>query len=212
MRIPQNLAVHGHEGRVENTSRRDDNLVRGVAVELAWKLSGLDADAARKLDEPDSGISERLPKPVEYGTRQSKPPAFDELGDLLARNRAHGDAGLLGRIKERTGGRRECRVAVNPPDPDVRIEDNHPAAAQSASATGSVGERSVTGVPRSGWRERDATTAANGRTMTSTDSPRRKGMPRKVMTPSSARVVSARWACMVGEQGSLDSGASKQDA
>ena len=72
MRILQNLAVHGHEWRIENTSRRDDNLVRRVAVKLAWKLSGLDADAGRKLDETDAGIRQRLLKPVEYGTRKSK--------------------------------------------------------------------------------------------------------------------------------------------
>ena len=41
--------------------------------------------------------------------------------------------------------------------------------------------------------------AANGRTMTSTDSPRRNGMSRNVMTPSSDRVVSVRCACMAGE-------------
>ena len=60
MRILQNLTVHGHERRIENASLRDDNLVRGVAVELAWKLSGLDANAGRKLDETDAGIRERL--------------------------------------------------------------------------------------------------------------------------------------------------------
>ena len=150
MRILQNLTVHGHKWRVQNASRRDDDLVCGVAVELAWKLSGLDADTGRKLDEPDAGIRERLLNPIEYGARQSKPPALDEFGDLPARNRAHREAGLLGGIKQRTGGRRERRVAVNPPNPDVSIEDNHPTAPQSASATGSVGERSVTGVPRSG--------------------------------------------------------------
>ncbi len=54
-------------------------------MELARELSGLDADAGRKLDEPDAGICERLMKPIEYGTRQSEPPGLDELGDLPAR-------------------------------------------------------------------------------------------------------------------------------
>src|SRR5260221_1390280 len=103
MRILQYLAVHSHKWRIENASRRDNNLVCGVAVELTWKLSGLDTDAGRKLDEPDAGIRERLLEPIEYGTWQSEPPALDELGDLPARNRAHCDAGLLGGIKQRTG-------------------------------------------------------------------------------------------------------------
>jgi hypothetical protein len=150
MRILQNLAVHGHERCIENASRCDNYLVCGVAMELARKLSGLDANAGRKVDETDAGIRERLLKPIGYGTRQGESPALDELGDLPARNRAHRDASLLGRIKQRPSGLRECRVAVNPPNPDVRIEDNHPATSQSASATGSVGARNVTGVPRSG--------------------------------------------------------------
>ncbi len=70
MRILQNLAVHSHERHIENASRRDDNLVCAVAVELAWKLSGLDANAGRKLDESDAWIRECLLKPIEYGTRQ----------------------------------------------------------------------------------------------------------------------------------------------
>ncbi len=69
MRILQNLAVHSQERRIENASRRDDDLVCGVAMELARKLSGLDADAGRKLDEPDARIQERLLKPIEHGTR-----------------------------------------------------------------------------------------------------------------------------------------------
>jgi hypothetical protein len=150
MRILQNLAVRSDEWRIENAGRRDDDLVGGVAVELPWKLGGLNANTGRKLNETDAGIRERLPKPIRYRTRQSESPALDELGDLPARNRAHSDASLLGSIKESAGGRRERRVTMNPPNPDVRIHDNHPAAPQSASATGSVGARSVTGVPRSG--------------------------------------------------------------
>ena len=106
MWILQNLAVQGHERRIENASRGDDDLVCGVAVELARKLRGLDADAGRKLDEPDAGIRECLLNPIEHRARQSKPPALDEFGDLPARNRAHREAGLLGGIKQRTGGRR----------------------------------------------------------------------------------------------------------
>ena len=45
MRILENLTVHGHERRIENASRGYDDLVCGVAVELARKLCGLDADA-----------------------------------------------------------------------------------------------------------------------------------------------------------------------
>ena len=84
MRILQNLAVNSHERRIENASRRDDNLVCGVAMELAWKLSGLDANARGKFDESDAGIRERLLKPIEYRTRQSEPSALDEFGDLPA--------------------------------------------------------------------------------------------------------------------------------
>ncbi len=150
MWILRNFTVDGYQWRIENPSRSDDDLVRGVPMEFAWKLSAFDANAGRKLNEADAGIQKRLLKPIGDGTGQSKPPALHELGDFPARNRAHGDASLLGGIKQRTSGERECRVAVDPPDPDVGIEDNHPAASQSASATGSVGESSVTGVPRSG--------------------------------------------------------------
>lgn len=69
MRILQNLAVHGHERRIENTSSRDDDLVCRVAVEFPWKPGGLDTDAGLKLDEPDAGIQERLLKPVKHGAR-----------------------------------------------------------------------------------------------------------------------------------------------
>ncbi len=76
MRILQNLAVYSHERRIKNASRRDDDLVCGVAVKLAWKLRGLDANARQKLDETDAGIRERLLKPIEYGTRQSQSSAL----------------------------------------------------------------------------------------------------------------------------------------
>ena len=45
MRILQNLSVHSHERSIENASRRDDDLIRGITVELAGKLGGLHADA-----------------------------------------------------------------------------------------------------------------------------------------------------------------------
>ena len=150
MRIVENLAVHRHNRRIDYTSRRDDNLISWVAVKFAGKLSGLDADARRKIDQPNARIRERLLKPIEYRTRKTKSFVLDEFGDLPARNHAHGDAGLLGGIEQSPGGRRKCRVSMYPPNPDVRIENNQRAASQSASATGSVGERSVTGVPRSG--------------------------------------------------------------
>ena len=47
MRILQNLTVQGQKRRIENASRRHDDLISGVAVELARELCGLDADAGR---------------------------------------------------------------------------------------------------------------------------------------------------------------------
>ena len=128
MRILQNLGVHGHERRIQNTRCRDDDLVGWVAVKSAGKLCGLDADAGRKLDEADTGIRQRLLNPVEHRARQRKPSALDELGDLPARNRAHAEAGLLGGIEHRARGSGKRGIAVNPPDPDVRIEDKSPGS------------------------------------------------------------------------------------
>ena len=125
-------------------------MVNWVAMKSAWKLCGLHADTGRKLQEADAGIRERLLNPIENGARQRKPPARDEFGDFPARNRAHAETGLFGGFEHRTCGSGKSGIPVNPPDPDVRIEDNHPPASQSASATGSVGARSLTGVPRSG--------------------------------------------------------------
>ena len=150
MRICQNLGVHGDEWHIENPRGRHNDLVCGVAVKCAGKLRGLDADAGRKVEQADPGIRKCLLNPIEDRARQRKPLTLDQLGDLPARNRAHPDAGLLGGVGEcaRRGGKRG--IAVNPSNPDVRIEDNHPTASQSASATGSVGATSVTGAPRSG--------------------------------------------------------------
>ena len=106
MLILENLGVHGHEWRIEYASCGNDNLVGWIAMKSARKLSGLDADARRKLDELNAGIRERLPEPIEHRTGQSEPPALNELGDLPTRNRANGDAGLLSGIEQRTSGSR----------------------------------------------------------------------------------------------------------
>ena len=82
--IRQNLAVHGDERRVENSSRSHDDLVGRVAVESPGQLCGLDADAGRKLNKANSGIRERLLKSIEHRTRQSETPTLDEFGDLPA--------------------------------------------------------------------------------------------------------------------------------
>ena len=95
MRILQNLAIHAHERRIKNASRCDDDLVGRIAMELARKLSGLDANVGRKFDEANAGIRERLLKPIEHGTRQRESSALDELGDLPARNGTHCNASLL---------------------------------------------------------------------------------------------------------------------
>ena len=73
-----------------------------------------------------------------------------ELARQLLGAGSDANAGHLGGVEQsaRRGGK--CGITVDPPNPDVRIEDNHPAASQSASATGSVGASSLTGVPRSG--------------------------------------------------------------
>jgi hypothetical protein len=148
MWICPNLGIQSNKRTIHDACRRNDNLIGWIAMKRAWKLCGFHADMWRKVDEADAGISQSLPKPVEYGTGKNEALPLHELGDLPTRNRGDANAALLGRVDERALCDRQCRIAVNPPNSNMGIENDHCVASQSPSATGSVGAIKETGVPR----------------------------------------------------------------
>jgi hypothetical protein len=64
---------------------------------------------------------------------------FDQLGHFSARDRAYTESIHRLRLNQRQIVRREPASAIDPPDPNVGVQDNHRSAPQSDSATGSVG-------------------------------------------------------------------------
>jgi hypothetical protein len=150
VRVRQNPGVGGNKGRVEDAGRSNDDLIRGVAMEGAGQLRGFDAHSWRELNQADTGIRESVLQPIEDRTWQGEAPAFDEFGNFPTRDGADANASVLSRFHDGSMDRGQSGITVDPPNPDVGIQNDHPAASHSAPAPGSVGSMSETGVPRSG--------------------------------------------------------------
>lgn len=62
-----------------------------------------------------------------------------ELRHLPARDDADAEPLAFGLLEDLVVLGRQLGITENPPDPDVRVKDDHLSASQSSSATGSVG-------------------------------------------------------------------------
>lgn len=139
MWICPDLGVSGQQRHAERPRRRYDDLIGWIAVELARELRGTDCDCRSQMDETDAWVTEGQLYPIEHGLRQGQATDLDEFGDLPARDRANGEpAGFVSGNDPRVL-LAQASISVHPPNPDMRVEDDHREASQSSAATGSVG-------------------------------------------------------------------------
>ncbi len=117
-------------------------------MELAWQVCRLHGHLRRQLQKTDARISQSLCQPLAYRQRQEYSTAFYQLGNLPTGNRADAETVRLVFLNIITVILKQLHIAMHPPDPDVRVQDNHDQVFQSSSATGSVGRSYCTGRPR----------------------------------------------------------------
>jgi hypothetical protein len=117
-------------------------------VKRAGELRGLHANSRRQIKKSNAGVSQCLLKPDQDITWQNQTLPLDQFRDLPTADRWNANAGLFGRSDEIAMGIGESGIAVNPPNPNVCIEDDHRTDSQSLAATGSVGAIKDTGLPR----------------------------------------------------------------
>jgi hypothetical protein len=114
--------------------RGDDDLIRRIVVKSARQATGIGGDFGRQWQERHSGIRECSMKPFVNRHGQTQTTSLHQLGDLPAGDRTDPDASGFVLDNEVFGLRNQAIVLVNPPDPDVGINNDHRAASQSPSA------------------------------------------------------------------------------
>lgn len=129
---------------------------------------------------------------------QLKATSLDQFCDFPARDCADPDMACLVLGDERPCLRRKSIILMDPPYPDVCIEDDHRAASQSLSSTLSNGRTYSTFNPLSGYRDMPpAAGVAIGLIVTSTRWPDSYGNWSRVTEPCAPTVVSM-WTCLSG--------------
>jgi hypothetical protein len=129
---------------------------------------------------------------------QLKATSLDQFCDLEARDCVDPDMACLVLGDERPCLRRKSIILMDPPYPDVCIEDDHRAASQSLSSTLSNGRSYSTFNPLSGYRDMPpAAGVAIGLIVTSTRWPGSYGNWSRVTEPCAPTVVSM-WTCLSG--------------
>jgi len=86
-----------------------------------------------------SRITERLLHPYRYGIRQLQPPVLNKFRNLPTGNGAYAETSVFVILKNLFVIRGELRIIVDPPDPNMCIQNNHDSASQSSSANAEKG-------------------------------------------------------------------------
>src|SRR4029077_57607 len=139
VRIIEDLPIGGYQRTSVNPRSSDNDLVGGIPVKLSRQRSRFGCDFRSQIEELNSRIGKTRIEPVQDRERQRKSPALHQLGDLPAGDHADSKATRLVSLQGFEMLAAQSAVAMNPPDPDVSIEDDHLSASQSDSATGSIG-------------------------------------------------------------------------
>ena len=93
-------------------------------MEGAGQLRGLGSNPRSKGQKLDAPVREGHIEPFTDWTQKRDPLMLHEFGDLPAGNRADAKAGLLG-VQEGVQSGGQPGIGVNPPNPNVRVEDDH---------------------------------------------------------------------------------------
>jgi len=150
MGIPPDSLIERDQADAMMPSRCHNQLVSRVRMKTARKRTRLRSDVGRQREQRHPRIGKRREKPIVWWHRKSQSPPFHKFRDLPARDRTDAN-GVATRLVD-DGLQRPWQpvVSVNPPNPDVGVEQNHRAASQSFSSTPLKGASYSTGSPANG--------------------------------------------------------------
>src|SRR5207247_574203 len=88
------------------------------------QLRGLRCNTGSQCQKLNTWVGKSQVQPLPDGPRKGQTLKLDELGHLPAGNRADADSRLL-RVDIGAQSRWKTRIAVDPPNPNVRVENHH---------------------------------------------------------------------------------------
>jgi hypothetical protein len=135
VRVGQDSPIHSDQLTSMRPGRGDDDLIRRIVVKCPRQATGVGSDFGRQWQERHPGIRKCGMKPLVNRHGQTQTTSLHQLGDLPAGDRTDPDASGFVLGDEVFDLRNQTIVLVNPPDPDVGINNDHWAASQSPSAT-----------------------------------------------------------------------------
>jgi hypothetical protein len=148
--IGKNPLIHRDQIAAEVPCCGDNDLISGISVKLSRQATRIGSDIRSEFKELYTRISECSMKPLLSRHGQSKAPALDKFRNFPAGDCADAYVPRFVLCDERLRLRRKPIILVNPPDPDMRVEDDHRVDSQSPSATLSNGPWYSTFIPLSG--------------------------------------------------------------
>jgi hypothetical protein len=127
------ITVGTNACRVVRQWRGNDQSIPRVAMTFG-KLNGNAGDACGDRQQPDARTSERFLEPILFRTGQADSAMVCQAGDFKAGNGRNTDRfstfNTLGPRRLETH-----LISIDPPEPDVRVENDHPGKPQSLSGT-----------------------------------------------------------------------------
>ena len=176
----------------------NDNLISRIAVKGFRQIACIGSDIGGEIQKSHAWVGEGCMEPLIGWQGQPKATSLDQFCDFPARDCADPDMARLVLGDERPCLRRKSIILMDPPYPDVCIEDDHRAASQVLSSTLSNGRSYSTFNPLSGYRDMPpAAGVAIGLIVTSTRCPGSYGNWSRVTEPCAPTVVSM-WTCLSG--------------
>lgn len=125
--------IHGNECRFVRQCRRDNQSILRVAM-MFGKLNGKAGNAWGDRQQPDARTIERFLEPLLFCTGQADSAMVCRPGDFEAGNGRNTDR--LSTFDTLGLRRLEAHlILIDPPKPDVRVENDHPGSSQSLSGT-----------------------------------------------------------------------------
>ena len=141
MWIRHDFCVNRYNGTVVHACGCNDQLVGRITMKRPRQLRGLYNNPWCEFQQSDAGIGKCLAEPCLNWTWQREATILHEFGDFPTRNDTNPKTLRLMPFYIQAVMMGQVRIAVDPPHPNVCIQNNHCTASQSAWATTSVGSR-----------------------------------------------------------------------
>ncbi len=152
MLVAPDFVVGREERSIEGACQGDDHAICRILMKRAGQSRGLDPNVIVHGHKSKAIDASGDIQPIIDTHSQCQALPDDEHPDLPGGDSRHQDHAALGGLfglHGLPGTIRKLRIAVDPPDEGVGVENDHPDASQSSSATGPSGSLNSTTLPRS---------------------------------------------------------------